>query len=120
MAESRTHKNLEVWKSSIQFVTDIYKITSVFPKVELYGIVAQMRRAAVSVPSNIAEGASRRSSVEFKHFLHIALSSAAELNTQLIISHNIGYLDLERMESLVNELDRISKMLQGLIKSLNR
>ena len=115
----RTHKDLGVWKDGISFVTKIYKITSSFPKEELYGITSQIRRAAVSIPSNIAEGAARKSTNEFRQFLYIALSSAAELNTQFIISNNLGFLELDNTEKLNSELDSISRRLQGLIKSLN-
>jgi four helix bundle protein len=115
----RTHKDLDVWKDGIGFVTKVYKITSSFPKEELYGITSQIRRAAISIPSNIAEGAARRSSNEFRQFLFIALSSAAELNTQLIISNNLGFLEPHNTENLNSELDTISKRIQGLIKSLN-
>lgn len=115
----KTHKDLDVWKDSIGFVTKVYKETSLFPKEEIYGIISQIRRAAISIPSNIAEGAARKSTKEFQQFLYIALSSAAELNTQLIISSNLRFLDAENMEKMNSELDSISRRLQGLIKSLN-
>jgi four helix bundle protein len=115
----KTHKDLNVWKDGISFVTKVYKITSSFPKEELYGITSQIRRAAVSIPSNIAEGAARKSSNEFKQFLYIALSSAAELNTQLIICNNLGFLNSDSTENLNLELYSISRRLQGLIRSLN-
>ena len=115
----RTHKDLDVWKNSITFVTDIYKITKSFPKEELYGLVSQIRRASVSIPSNIAEGAVRRGKLEFRQFLYVALSSTAEVKTQLIISKNLGYISIKEFEKLVIELNSISKMTQGLIKSLN-
>jgi four helix bundle protein len=115
----RTHKDLDVWKDSKTFVTMIYKITSAFPKEELYGLISQIRRAAVSIPSNIAEGAARKSVNEFRQFLYIALSSAAEINTQLIIANNLGYLDLQTRESLNLDLDSISKRIHGLLKSLD-
>jgi four helix bundle protein len=86
------HKDLEVWKLSINFVTSIYKKTNSFPKEEIYGLTSQIRRAAVSIPSNIAEGAARRNKTEFRQFLYIALGSAAELETQLIISGNLNFL----------------------------
>jgi four helix bundle protein len=114
----KTHKDLDVWKDGISFVTEVYKMTSSFPKEELYGITSQIRRAAISVPSNIAEGAARKTANEFRQFLYIALSSAAELNTQLIISNNLGFLDLNSTDKLNSELDSISRRIQGLIKSL--
>jgi four helix bundle protein len=114
----KTHKDLNVWKDGINFVTKVYKTTSLFPKEELYGITSQIRRAAISIPSNIAEGAARKSSKEFQQFLYIALSSAAELNTQLIISNNLDLLDNKDTKYLNLELDTISRRLQGLIRSL--
>jgi four helix bundle protein len=116
----RTHKDLDVWKKSISFVTSIYKITKPFPREELYGLVSQVRRASVSIPSNIAEGAVRKGKQEFKQFLYIALSSAAEVDTQLIISQNLDYIEKEAFEKLILELNSISKMIQGLIKSLDK
>jgi four helix bundle protein len=115
----KTHKDLKVWQYAVAFVTNIYKTTSSFPKDELYGLTSQIRRAAVSIPSNIAEGAARHSKKEFIQFLYISLSSAAEVNTQLIISNNLGLLHNSDSEILNIELDVISKMIQGLIKSLN-
>lgn len=89
----RTHKDLDVWRKSIDFVTRVYEVTNGFPKSELYGLTSQLRRAAVSIPSNIAEGASRKSKTEFKQFLDIALSSGAEIETQIIIAFNLKYLE---------------------------
>jgi four helix bundle protein len=114
----KTHKDLDVWKDGINFVTKVYKMTSSFPKEEMYGITSQIRRAAVSIPSNIAEGAARKTTNEFRQFLYIALSSAAELNTQLIISHNLGFMDKDNTDMLNSELDSLSRRIQGLIKSL--
>ena len=116
----RTHKDLDVWKKSINFVTSIYKTTKMFPKEELYGLTSQIRRASVSIPSNIAEGAVRKGRREFEQFLYISLSSAAEVDTQLIISKNLGFIDEQEFSVLTSELDSISKMIQGLIKSLDK
>ena len=115
----KTHKDLIVWKKSIDFVTDIYKETNAFPKQEQYGLVSQLRRAAVSIPSNIAEGASRKSRKEFIQFLHIARASSSELETQLIISKKIGYLSSDNLD-LEEKLSVISKMLTGLTNNLER
>ncbi|NCP85208.1 MAG: four helix bundle protein [Flavobacteriales bacterium CG_4_10_14_0_2_um_filter_35_18] len=117
---TRTHKDLDVWKKSIDFVTKIYKVTETFPKSEMYGLSSQIRRASVSIPSNIAEGSARKGKVEFKQFLYISLSSAAEVDTQLLISLNLGYLELSKYEDLGSQLETISKMLQGLIKSIDK
>ena len=116
----RTHKDLEVWQKSIAFVTAIYKATDSFPKSEIYGLTSQIRRSAVSIPSNIAEGATRKNKPEFKQFLYIALSSGAELETQLIIAYNLKYLDETQQKTLIDELNSISRMIQGLIKSISR
>lgn len=118
MVTVRTHKDLDVWKIAIDFVTTIYQITSLFPKEEIYGLTSQIRRAAVSIPSNIAEGAGRKSKTEFKQFLYIALASASELETQIIIANNLKYLQEDKYENMLKELNTIAKMLQGLIKSI--
>jgi four helix bundle protein len=86
----KTHKDLKIWKEAMDMVTSVYKITVLFPKEEVYGLTSQIRRSAVSVPSNIAEGAGRNSEKEIKQILHIALGSLSELETQLLIAHNIG------------------------------
>ena len=112
----KTHKDLEVWKKSIDFVTELYKITAIFPKEELYGLTSQMRRAAVSIPSNIAEGAARKSNKEFIQFLYIALGSTVEIETQLIISKNLMLIDEVSFIELDKERNEIGRMLLGLIK----
>src|SRR5690606_32958423 len=96
-------------------VTAIYQLTQKFPQNEQYGLVSQIRRAAVSIPSNIAEGAARRTKSEFRQFLFIALGSTAELETQLLISQNLNYICHADQEYLMKELNAISRMLQGLI-----
>ena len=112
----KTHKDLEVWKKSIDFVTELYKITAIFPKEELYGLTSQMRRAAVSIPSNIAEGAARKSNKEFIQFLYIALGSTVEIETQLIISKNLMLINEVSFIELDKERNEIGRMLLGLIK----
>ncbi|UWX66022.1 four helix bundle protein [Empedobacter stercoris] len=114
----RTHKDLDVWKLSIDFVTVIFTITKGFPKEEQFGLTNQIRRAAVSVPSNIAEGAGRKSDKEFLQFLYISLGSVQEIDTQILISLNLNYLTKSEYEILLIKLDQISKMLSGLIKSV--
>jgi len=110
------HSDLEVWKKAIDFVADVYKITGNFPKEEVYGLTSQIRRAAVSIPSNIAEGSARQSDKEFIQFLYVALGSLVETETQLIISKEIGYLN--DISYLSQEVENIRKMLVGLIKHL--
>ncbi|MCT2562968.1 four helix bundle protein [Chryseobacterium herbae] len=111
-------KELLVWQKSIDFVTEIYKITGSFPKDEMYGLISQIRRASVSIPSNIAEGNSRRSKPDYLQFLKIARGSCAEVETQLIISKNLNYFSEENYKKLNEDIIEISKMLNGLINSL--
>lgn len=119
MAEIKTHKDLLVWKKSLDLVEQIYKFTKQFPKEELYGITNQMRRCAVSIPANIAEGSGRKNKAEFIQFLHIALGSASELETHLIISQRLGFLSINSYDEIMNALNEIIKMTCGLINSLN-
>jgi four helix bundle protein len=112
------HKDLDAWKKSIEFVKDIYDKTKCFPKEELFGTTNQIRRSAVSIPSNIAEGAARNHKGEFIQFLYISLGSLSELETQLIISREIKYLDENQFKSLNEKLEIIRKLLIGLIKFL--
>ncbi len=116
----KSHKDLDVWKKSVEFVVNIYDTTKIFPKEEIYGLTSQIRRAAVSIPSNIAEGAARKGDKEFKQFLFIALGSIAELETQLLISLKIGYLTQDAFNNFTSQLTEMRKMLLGLIKYLNK
>jgi four helix bundle protein len=111
----RTYKELDVWKNGVELVKKVYIATSGFPKEEMYGLTSQIRRSVVSIPSNIAEGSARNSTGEFIQFLYIALGSAAELETQLIITKDLGFLkDL----SLFEDLEKIKAQLINLIKVL--
>lgn len=112
----KTHKDLDVWKKSVSLVTSIYEVTKDFPKDEIYGITNQIRRSAVSIPSNIAEGSARQGDKEFAQFLYISLGSLSELETQLIIANNLKYLTLNDYELTIDRLEEIRKMLLGLIK----
>jgi len=94
-----THENLDIWKLSIEFVTKVYTLTKEFPSEEKFGLISQMRRAAISIPSNIAEGAARKSNKEFLQFLYISLGSIAEIDTQLIISENLSYCEPTELRS---------------------
>jgi four helix bundle protein len=111
----KTHKDLDVWKLSIDFVTDIYKVTSSFPKEDQFGLTNQIRRAAVSVPSNIAEGAARNSDKEFLRFLYISLGSIQEIDTQLLIALNLDFISSSDFDNLIIQLEQIAKMLIRLI-----
>lgn len=111
----KTHKNLDVWKRSIEFVTELYKLTKQFPEDERFGLISQLRRAAISVSSNIAEGAARKNPGEFIQYLYIAPGSISEIDTQLIISRNLGY---PANTKITDECSTIGKMLINLIKYL--
>ena len=111
-----THKDLEVWQLSIDLVESVYKVTNSFPKAELYGLTSQMRRAAVSIPSNISEGAARKGNKEYLQFLYIALGSLSELETQLLISVRLGF-SIDHSES-TKLIETIRKKLLNLIKYL--
>ena len=115
MGNIRTHRDLDVWKEGIELVVKVYEIVQNFPKEEKYGLVDQIKRSAISIPSNIAEGAARNSKREFLQFLHISLGSISELETQLIIANRLGFLNNDEVFSLI-ERER-SKIL-GLIKYL--
>jgi len=112
------YKNLNVWRRSVEFATKVYEVTANFPPEEKYGLTSQMRRCAVSIPSNIAEGASRSSKKDFKLFLEYAYGSANELETQLHISSNLKYVNPESYESLTNEIEEIQKMIYSFSKTL--
>src|SRR5262245_38485169 len=114
--EMRPHQRLEAWLKAVEFVTDIYKSTEHFPKEERYGLTSQLRRAAVSIPANIAEGAGRYSNKEFAHFLSNAQGSASELETELIIANRLGYLDETSYSQLIAQLERIGRLITGLLK----
>lgn len=111
-------KDLRVWQMSINLVEETYGHTNQYPKEEIYGLSAQMRRAAVSVSSNIAEGFKRRSSKEFRHFLNISLGSLAEIETQIIISARLGYIRKQAEGMLLEKTDHIGRMITNLYKRL--
>lgn len=110
------YQKLEVWQMAMRLVEEVYKRTRSFPKEELYGLTSQMRRAAVSIPSNIAEGSSRAGTKEFLQFLHIACGSAAELETQLLLAERL--CDLPDTEDLKASLTSVKRLINGLIRSL--
>ena len=114
-----THKDLDVWKKSMNLVVLTYKVTTQFPKEELFGLSSQMRRAAVSIPSNIAEGHGRNSEKELIRFLYISLGSASELETQLLLSHQLGFMNEESFIKLNDMNIQVVKMLVSLIRSKN-
>ena len=111
----KTHKDLDIWKRGIEFVEQIYKATTNFPKEEFYGLTSQIRRAIISYPSNIAEGAARFSKKEFIHFLYISLGSLSEVETQLIIAEKLRYL---KANKLLEEVETLRRMTLNFIKYL--
>jgi four helix bundle protein len=118
----KTHKDLNVWIKGIELVKVIYSLTAQFPQSEQFGLVSQMRRSAVSVPSNIAEGCGRHSDKELIHFLYIMLGSASELETQLIISVELGFIsktDSLFPQELINEIMKMASALINSIKARN-
>ncbi|MBC8394594.1 MAG: four helix bundle protein [Bacteroidales bacterium] len=116
----KTHKDLDAWKGSIAMVTEIYKQTICFPKHETYGLTNQIRRAAVSVPANISEGAARINSREFRHYLRISLGSLNELETLLIISLRLDYITQSVFESIFERIILLTAQISGLIKAMDR
>ena len=111
------YKKLKVWNDAINLVTDIYLTTKTFPDTEKFGLISQINRCAISIPSNIAEGAGRNSNGEFKHFLGIANGSCYELETQLLIAKNLGYINTEILDRLLERTEKKKKMIYNLIKS---
>ncbi|NCP61557.1 MAG: four helix bundle protein [Flavobacteriales bacterium] len=116
MEKIHSHKDLKVWQESMDLVIKIYKVSKDFPKNEVYGLSSQLRRAAVSIPSNIAEGAGRKGENEFIRFLYIALGSLSEVETQLEISQRLDYIN--DIEEINKRIYFIRNMISNLIKSL--
>jgi len=114
----RTFRDLRVWQKGIEMVKEVYKITKDFPKEEQYGLSSQMKRSAVSIPSNIAEGFRRRYGKEHKQFLNIALGSCAELETHIVIAKELNYFDGNKEKILMELLDHICGMIVNLDKKI--
>ena len=111
-------KELEIWKRSRLFCSDIYQITSKFPESEKFGLTNQLKRASVSMPSNIAEGSSRQSNKDFSKFLEVTLGSAYEIETQLLIASDLKFISNTELDNLINELDEIIKMISKFKSTL--
>lgn len=118
-AKIRNFRDLDIWKIGKEIVVEAYKATQSFPKDETFGLTSQMRRAAVSIPSNVAEGFNRYHDKEYKQFLYCALGSCAELETQIEISFELGYVEAFNKEKLLEKIVYESKMIRNLIKKLN-
>jgi four helix bundle protein len=116
----KSYRDLIVWQKSMKLVIEVYHLTDTFPKSELYGIVSQIRRSAVSVPSNIAEGKQRGTRKEYRQFLIVAFGSAAELDTQLEISRELRFCSVQDCIKIHGLLEEVSRMLNTLIKKLGK
>ena len=114
----KNYKELKVWQKAYQLCGEIYKSTRSFPKEERYGLTSQIRRSAVSVPSNIAEGYGRKTTQEYIQALYIAYGSNCELETQILLAGDLRYLKADNFEKLKNDIGEVERMLKGLIKSL--
>jgi four helix bundle protein len=115
----KPHKNLEVWKQGIELTKLVYKLAQQLPADEKFGLISQLKRAAVSIPLNIAEGAAKHTKKEFIHFLYISRGSSSEVDTLLVIVNELGFVNLESIKPLEELNDRINAMLNGLIKKLS-
>ena len=111
-------KNLNIWKLSLELANEVYNLTDQFPKNEEFGLKSQLRRCSVSVASNIAEGSSRSSNKDFNRFLEISLGSLYELQTQIIISSNRNYFELEKLNIIENKITELQRMISGFQKTL--
>ncbi|MEK9141760.1 MAG: four helix bundle protein [Nitrospirota bacterium] len=114
----KPHKKLEAWKTAIDVVLFVYKLADAFPPKEQYGLCTQVRRAAISIPSNIAEGAARQSKKEFAKFLHVAKGSLSELDTQFELARLLGYLSTSEWHTVNDKLTRVDRLISGLIRHL--
>lgn len=115
-----SYRQLRIWQESLKVVKSVYTISKLFPREELYGLSAQMRRSAISIPSNIAEGFKRFHIKEYIQFLHISMGSIAELETQLIISKELGFAEGKVIEAILKQLEIISKMTSALLVKIKK
>ena len=120
MMNARNFRNYKVWQDAVSYATQVYKVTTELPWFEKKGLCDQLQRAAVSISSNIAEGAAKPSDAEFAHYLDTALGSAFEVETQLLITKNVGYIEKELYEELINDLNEIERQINGLISSIRK
>ncbi|MBN1489630.1 MAG: four helix bundle protein [Phycisphaerae bacterium] len=111
-------RDLMVWQKAMRLVTEVYRLSQVFPPDERFGLTSQLRRCAVSVPSNIAEGYARNSSGDYVRFLRVAAGSLYEMETQIEVAKNLGYLDAVRFEATVGSTGEIGRMLGSLIRKV--
>ena len=118
MEKIQHFKDLKIWQVGMEIVKDVYVLTKDFPKEEMYGLTSQMRRSAISIPSNIAEGFKRFHPKEYKQFLYVTLGSAAELETQLILTNDLAMVKFHQIASLLDKIDHLGKMITLLKKKL--
>jgi four helix bundle protein len=116
----KNFKELKVWQKSYHLCLKLYKVTKSFPKEEIYGLTSQMRRSAVSVPSNIAEGYGRKTIPDYVRSLYVAYGSNCELETQVLLSGDLQYIKTESLKDIISEIGEVERMLHSLIKSLNK
>jgi four helix bundle protein len=114
----QSYRDLVAWNKAMELVTEIYRVTKQFPKEELFGLMSQLRRAAVSIPSNIAEGKGRLSKGEFRQFLGNARGSLAEVETQILIAQNLSYLNVPEANKLLAMVEEVGKVLNGLLSAV--
>ncbi|WOB79237.1 four helix bundle protein [Brevundimonas nasdae] len=120
MSDLRTHRDLDVWKLSLDWVEAVYRCSALWPSDERFGLISQVRRAAVSVAANIAEGAGRKGTGEFVQFIGVARGSLAEVETHLLIAGRLGYLTPDQLQPLLAEMERIGRMLSALSTRLKQ
>ncbi len=116
----RDFRKYDIWQDGIELSTEIYRLTNSFPKEEIYSLSNQLQRATVSIPSNIAEGSSRESELEFAHYLEISLGSAYEVETQILIAYNLSYIDEKQKDYIFHKLQSIEKRISNLINLLRK
>jgi four helix bundle protein len=117
-SEARSYRELKVWRKSIELVKEVYALARKFPQYETYALADQLRRSAVSVPSNIAEGQARQHTGEFRQFLYMAIGSAAEVDTQVVLAYELGYVSEQEAKNIEERIVEIRKMTFGLIAHL--
>ena len=115
----KSYRDLEVWKKGIQLVKKVYLLSKKYPQEEIYGLTSQVRRAAVSIPSNIAEGQARKSANDLRRFLNISRGSVAEVDTQMVIAEELDFISQEELDDIYQDIVVIFKMLEGLSQSLD-
>ena len=115
-----SYRQLIVWQKAMDFVAEVYRVTRTFPREEVYGVTSQLRRAAVSIPSNIAEGQGRQTTGEFRQFLGHARGSLLETETQILLSERLEYLDHKTAEMLLGQAAEVGRILNGLMNSLEK